>query len=155
MGGRSKRIGLIGGTSWESTLEYYRLINPRSGAVGASIRRRGLHRLALFGTLETMQGSFYRDRLREAWQVDAIVPGPQVQARVHEIALSEVARGLRTERSRAEPVSFVRDLCTSEADGVILGCTELPLLLSQADVDVPVFDSLSLHVDAIVDHALR
>jgi aspartate racemase len=233
MGGQVKRVGLIGGTSWESTLEYYRLINQRSGAalggdrtaeillwsldfgavlelkargdfaqlavmfrsaarglaalgaellvicsntghlrapdteaavavplvhivdaVGVAIRRQGLGRVALLGTLETMRSTFYRDRLREAWNVETVVPEPKIQARVHEIAILEVARGRRSNASRAELIQIIGELCPGAAGGVILGCTELPLLVSNEDVEVPLFDSLSLHVDAIVERAL-
>jgi aspartate racemase len=227
---RAKRIGLLGGTSWESTLEYYRLINQRTGAVmggnytaelllwsfdfgevldllasdsasrvgaqfeaaakglaglgaellvicsntghqradlleaaagipvvhiadavGAEIRRRGCSKAGLLGTLATMQGTFYKDRLRQRWGVETVVPSPEVQARVHEIAIMEVSRGKKDDGSRRELIGIVNGLC---AEGVILGCTELPLLVCQDNVQVPVFDTLSLHVDAIVERAL-
>ncbi len=225
----TKRIGLLGGMSWESTLEYYRLINERTGArlggnftaeillwsfnfgeilellaqersaevgekiatgarglaslgaellvictnsgharahalqeaagipvvhiadaVGAEMRRRGIQKAGLLGTIATMQGTFYKEHLLKNWDIETVVPSPDVQARVHQIAIEEISCGKRLESSRRELADVVNNLCS---DGVILGCTELPLLVTQQDVNVPVLNTLSLHVDAIVERA--
>ncbi len=227
---RAKRIGLLGGMSWESTLEYYRLINERTAArlggnytaeillwsfnfgeilellaqersaevgekiatgargladlgaellvictnsgharayalqeaagipvvhiadaVGAEMRRRGIQKAGLLGTIATMQGTFYKEHLLKNWDIETVVPSPEVQARVHRIAIEEIACGKRLESSRRDLANIANDLCS---DGVILGCTELPLLVTQQDVSVPVLNTLGLHVDAIVERAI-
>jgi aspartate racemase len=230
--GHGKRLGLLGGTSWESTIEYYRLINQRSAAIlggnstvelllwsfdfgeildykarsdgakiaemfskaahglaamgaellvicsntghqraqelqeatkipvvhiadacGEAIRVRQLDRVGLLGTLDTMEGSFYSEKLKK-FGLDVVVPGKKARNRVHEIAIDEISQGKRLDGSRIELLAVVDELKLQGAQGVILGCTELPLLVCQTDTSMPLFDTLSLHVDEIVRRAL-
>ncbi|QEL26095.1 aspartate/glutamate racemase family protein [Bosea sp. F3-2] len=116
-----------------------------------AIRAAGARRPLLLATRFTMEQSFYRDRLR-AFGVEALVPQPQERDEVHRIIYEELCRG------RVEPVSRERYRAIVEravreegADGVILGCTEIMLLVSQADFPVPVFDTTALHVAAALD----
>jgi aspartate racemase len=227
-----KRLGLLGGTSWESTVEYYRLINQRSAAIlggnstvelllwsfdfgeildykarsegakiaemfsnaahglaamgadllvicsntghqraeelqeatkipvvhiadacGEAIRVRQLDRVGLLGTLDTMEGSFYSERLKK-FGLDVVVPEKKARNRIHEIAIDEISQGKRLDGSRIELLAAMDELKLQGAQGVILGCTELPLLVVQTDTSMPLFDTLSLHVDEIVRRAL-
>jgi len=100
-----------------------------------------------------MEGSFYREKLKK-FGLDVVVPGKKARSRVHEIAIDEISRGKRLDGSRIELLAVVDELKLQGAQGVILGCTELPLLICQTDTSMPLFDTLSLHVDEIIRRAL-
>ena len=230
---KMKVIGLIGGMSWNSTLEYYRLINElvaakRGGfhsahivlysldfaeieraqgearwddattilvkagtalkqagaeflvictntmhkvadvvaertdlpilhigdAVGSAIAERGLHKAGLLGTRFVMEETFYRDRLRRRFGITVLVPGEEDQAVVHRIIYDELCRGEISDSSRRACLEVIGRLTGRGAEGIILGCTELPLLIRPADVSVPVFDTTQLHAEAAVKMAL-
>lgn len=225
---RIARLGLLGGTSWESTLEYYRLLNEATNrklgglstvemilwsldfgaiwdckdrgdfvaigrmfdeaarhlasggaelivicsnsghqradaveaatglpvvhivdAAGIEMSRLGARRVGLLGTLETMTGGYYRDRLKDRFGIEVVVPPKEQQARVHEIAVDEVARGIRLESSRADLGRIVNELVDAGSEAVVLGCTELPLIAPQG-ARVPLLDTIKIHVEAIV-----
>lgn len=116
-----------------------------------AIRKTQSRRPLLLATRFTMEQRFYRDRLA-AFGVEALVPDEAERGEVHRIIYEELCRG------RIEPASKARYLATvgraireEGADGVILGCTEITLLLSQSDFDIPVFDTTALHVEAALD----
>lgn len=227
-----RRIGLVGGMSWESTALYYRLLNEevreRLGgfhsarlvlasvdfaeveamqsagdwaaagallaeearavqAAGAeclvlctntmhkvadvvqaaidvpllhladvtadAVRGAGSGRVALLGTRFTMEQPFYADRLR-SHGVEVLVPDGEDRALVHDVIYDELVLGVVREESRAAYVEVVRRLAERGAGGVVLGCTEIELLLGPDDVDLPVFATTALHVQAAVDFAL-
>jgi aspartate racemase len=226
-------IGLIGGLSFESTLEYYRWINEavqarlggvhsarivldsfdfaeverlqhagawdalaatmthsarRLGAAGAgflviasntmhrvaqaverdgglpvlhiadptagAIRARGLRRVGLLGTAFTMEERFYRARLEERFGLEVVIPDASTRREVHRIIYEELVIGRLLERSRAVFRAAVADLVAAGAEGAILGCTEIGLLLKPEDVAVPVFDTARLHAEAAAQRAL-
>jgi aspartate racemase len=228
-----KTIGLIGGMSWESTLQYYRLLNEgvraqRGGltsarlllysvdfapiermqaegrwddagaalaavaarleqggadflvlatntmhcvaaaieaavsipllhiadAAGAAIVGRGLGRVGLLGTRFTMEQPFYRERLRARHGLDVIVPPDDERALVHRVIYDELCRGRVEPASRAAYRRIAAALVAAGAEGVILGCTEIGMLLGADDVTVPVFDTTALHAAAAVTWAL-
>ena len=227
-----KRIGLIGGMSWESTALYYRLLNQgvaarlgdlhsadlvlasvdfapiarlqadgrwdEAGGVlaerarqleaagaellvlctntmhqvapaieaavtvpllhiidvtAAAARKAGLRRLGLLATGFTMGQPFYRDRLA-THDLDAIVPDAAGRELVHRIIYDELCRGVITEDSRRRVRAVVEDLVARGADGIILGCTEIELLVGPADSPVPVLPTTALHAAAALDAAL-
>jgi aspartate racemase len=227
-----RRIGLLGGMSWESTALYYRLVNEevreRLGgfhsarlvmasvdfaeveamqaagdwaaagdllareaqgleAAGAecvvlctntmhrvadaieaaveipllhladvtadAIREARLDRVALLGTRFTMEQPFYADRLR-SHGVDVLVPEGADRTLVHDVIYDELVLGVVRDESRAAYVDVVRRLVEQGAGGVVLGCTEIELLIGPDDVDVPVFATTALHARAAVDFAL-
>jgi aspartate racemase len=227
-----RRIGLLGGMSWESTALYYRLLNEdvreRLGgfhsarlvmasvdfaeveamqvagdweaagalladearaleAAGAAcvvlctntmhkvadtieaavgiplihladvtadaVRAAGVGTVALLGTRFTMEQPFYADRLH-SHGVEVLVPEPDDLALVHEVIYDELVLGVVREESRAAYVDVVRRLVDRGAGGVVLGCTEIELLVGPGDVDVPVFATTALHARAAVDFAL-
>ncbi|GAA3057139.1 hypothetical protein GCM10020229_81080 [Kitasatospora albolonga] len=227
-----KTIGLLGGMSWESTAEYYRLLNELTrerlgglhsakcvlhsvdfaeverlqvagdwGAAGdllaaaaksveaagaelllictntmhkvadrvaqavdipllhladataAAVLAAGVRRVGLLGTAFTMEQDFYRDRLA-AHGLDVLVPDAPGRALVHRVIYEELCLGLVREESRAAYRHVIADLVASGAEGVILGCTEIELLVSEDDSPVPVFPTTRLHAEAAVSAAL-
>lgn len=234
MGEKSRRIGLIGGMSWESTAEYYRLLNTgvaarlgglhsarilltsvdfaeiealqssgnwteagqilarearaleSSGAelillctntmhlvagaieaavsvpflhladtTAAAVARAGIGRVGLLGTAFTMEQEFYRGRLEEKG-LAVIVPGASDRAFVHRVIFEELCRGWIREQSRERFEEVVRSLADDGAEGVILGCTEIELLLDPDDSASPVslFPTTRIHVEAAIESAL-
>ena len=228
-----KVIGLIGGMSWNSTLEYYRLINEdvsrrlgglhsahlvlysldfeeieraqrednwdnaahilaeagmalkQAGAdflvictntmhavadlvaertglsllhivdvAGSAIKECGLHRVGVLGTIFVMKQDFYRGRLRKYFGIDVVVPPEDEQAIVHNIIYEELCLGKMRRASRQACLKIIERLTGRGAEGIILGCTELPLLIHPADVSIPVFDTTRLHAEAAVKLAL-
>lgn len=227
-----RRIGLIGGMSWESTAEYYRLLNTlvaeRLGglhsadcllasvdfaeveamqvegrwddagrllarvardleaggaevlvlctntmhkvadaiesAVGVPLLHladatadaalaAGLRRVGLLGTAFTMEQDFYRDRLA-ARGLDVVVPGAEDRALVHRVIYDELCRGVVREESRTAYLEVVARLVDDGCEGVILGCTEIELLLDPGDAEVPLLPTTRLHAEAAVAWAL-
>jgi aspartate racemase len=228
-----KTIGLIGGMSWESSLEYYRIINDEVGrrlgglhsaeclmtsldfapveamlragdwdgiggvlagharrleaagaalvliatntmhhvadrvgsairvpllhiadAAGAELKRGGVGRAALLGTRFTMEMDFYHQRLRDRYAVQTLVPGGPQREEINRIIFEELCRGRLLEESRRMLLDTIVELRGLGAEAVVLGCTELPLLLKAGDSPLPVFDTMRLHALAAVDRAL-
>ncbi|MCK9628788.1 MAG: aspartate/glutamate racemase family protein [Bacteroidales bacterium] len=228
-----KTIGMIGGVSWESTLEYYRIINQeinnrlggyhsakcliysvdfaeieelqRSGRwdviqhiisnAAISLRRGGadfilictntLHKIAgnveetaglplihivdataneigkremkkvgLLGTRFTMEEGFYREALLDKFGINVIIPEQSDRETVHKIIFEELCFGVVKESSRKQYIRIINQMADDGAEGVILGCTEIPLLISQNDVKIPVFNTTELHAIYGVDFSL-
>ncbi len=120
-------------------------------ATGTALRRAGRRRPALLGTRFTMEGDFYRGRLAERHGVDALVPDKAGRALVHRVIYEELCRGVVRPESRAAYLGVIEDLRREGVDGVVLGCTEITLLIGAADTDLPVFDTTALHAAAGVD----
>ena len=118
-----------------------------------AVRRAGLDTVGLLGTAFTMSQDFYRGRL-EAHGLTVLVPDEEDQALVHRVIYDELCRGVVLEESRRAYVEVIDRLVERGARGVILGCTEIELLVQEGDVDVPVFPTTRLHVEAAVDRAL-
>ncbi len=119
----------------------------------AAVRAAGVERVGLLGTRFTMEGTFHVERLA-ANGVAAVVPQPEQRELVHRVIYDELCQGIVSERSRAALVEVIDSLAGQGAAGVVLGCTELELLLRQEDSRLPVFGSTRLHVTAAVDAAL-
>jgi len=228
-----KSIGLIGGTSWESTLEYYRLINQRAKerlgglhsaraliasldfapleegmrhgrwdmvagqlaaaaeslerggadffllcsntthkcaeqvagavtipllhigeAIGLEAKRLGLTDLGLFGTRFVMEDDFLQGFLREKAGVRCLIPDAASRTAINRIIFEELCLGSFTERSRAFFQAEIDRLKERGAQGVILGCTEIPMLIKAEDSSLPVIDTTAVHAQAAVDQAL-
>lgn len=115
----------------------------------------GLKRVGLLGTKFTMEQEFYKGRLRDKHGLDVLIPGDEERQVVHDILYSELCLGEIKERSKDKFKSIIQDLVGEGAQGVILGCTEIPLIVSQDDYDIPVYDTTALHAKAAVDFALR
>lgn len=121
--------------------------------VAAAIRSAGINRVGLLGTAFTMEQPFYRERLA-LHGVEAIVPNAEDRALVHGAIFDELVHGVISDASRARYVEVMERLTADGAKGVILGCTEIELLVSAADSPAPVFATTALHVAAAVEAAL-
>lgn len=120
---------------------------------GQAILGRGLRRVALLGTRYTMEQSFYMDRLARMG-IECIVPPQAQRDEVHRIIFEELCLGDFREESRQTLQNIVADTALRGAEGVILGCTELPLILRATDLSLPLFDTTELHAMAAADFAL-
>jgi len=123
-------------------------------ATATEIRKAGLDRIGLLGTRFTMEEDFFRGRLRDRHGIETLTPGPEGRRRVHRIIIDELAAGVVRPESRAEVWRIIDDLEKRGARGVILGCTELPLLVTQERDRLPLFDTLTIHAAAAVERAL-
>ena len=123
-------------------------------ATAAAIRADGLRRVGLLGTRFTMEQAFYRERLEQRHGIEAIVPDAPDRAFVHEVIYEELCAGRVLDDSRAGYRRVIADLVARGAEAVILGCTEIGLLVGAGDATVPLYDTTRLHALAAVDRAL-
>ena len=122
-------------------------------AAGRHVVAAGVRRVGLLGTAFTMDQPFYRERL-EGLGVEVLVPGAEERAELHRIIFEELVSGIVRPESRAALLAMIEPLRARGAEGVILGCTEIMLLIGQDDTDLPVFDTTTLHAMAAVEFAL-
>lgn len=228
-----KTIGLIGGMSWESSLEYYKIINEtvksklgglhsakclmysvdfneiellqhqnkwneltdimvstadvlkRGSAdfivictntmhkmaddignrVGIKVLhiaevtveeivKKGLKKVALLGTKFTMEQDFYKKVLEDKFNIEVLIPDEDERNAIHDIIYNELCKGIINESSKKEYIEIINNLVSKGAEGIVLGCTEIPLLIKQEDVNVPIFDTTTIHAISAVEYAL-
>ena len=228
-----KVIGLIGGMSWNSTLEYYRIINElcalrlgnyhsaqlilysldfddiekaqqenrwndaadiiayagnslkQAGAdfliictntmhkiadlviekvslpliniidvTGNAIKEMHLKRIGLLGTRFVMEENFYQDKLKNKFGLNVLIPKKNGIETIHQIIYHELCEGEIKDSSRQNCIDIINRLVDRGAEGIILGCTELPLLIQPNDIRVPLFNTTKLHAEAAIDLAL-
>ncbi len=124
-------------------------------ATAEVIKARGLQRVGLLGTRFTMEEDFYRGRLAEKYALDVLVPDAPDREVVHRVIYEELVLGRIVPASQAAYLRVIDRLAEAGAEGVILGCTEIGLLVSQADSRLPLFDTTRLHALAAVQYALQ
>ena len=122
-------------------------------ATANELHRQGVTRVGLLGTRFTMEQAFYRERL-EAQGIQVLIPDAAQRERVHAIIYDELCRGEIRADSKAEYLEIVASLAGQGAQGVILGCTEIGLLIQAGDTDVPLFDTTAIHAEQAVAAAL-
>lgn len=122
-------------------------------ATSARIHEQGLRRVGLLGTAFTMEQPFLRGRLTSAG-IDSVIPAGTDRAIVHRVIYEELVRGIVADDSRAEYRRIIQDLVHRGAEGIILGCTEIELLITADDSPVPVFPTTRIHIEAAVRRAL-
>lgn len=122
---------------------------------GQAIRTAGFSIVGLLGTRFTMEQDFYRGRLESEFGLTVHVPGPVSRKLVHEVIYSELCRGVISESSRERFDQVVSELGAMGSEAVILGCTEIGLLLRPEGVSVPLFDTTRLHAEAAASFALH
>jgi aspartate racemase len=228
-----KTIGLIGGTGWVSTLEYYRLINEETNkqlgghnaarcilysfnyadinecnlredhegvynfvldaaiklknasadclvlcantlhqyadrlveevklpiihiadATAVEIKKQGLSTIGLLGTKFTMEMDFYTKKLSEAG-LSSVVPEKSERLFIHNTIMNELLKEIFKPESKKRFLDIIYDLEQKGAQGIVLGCTEIPLLIKQSDTNLPVFNTLEIHAKAAVDYAVK
>lgn len=124
-------------------------------AAGLEIAKCRLKKIGLLGTKFTMEKDFYKKVLSEKFGIEVIIPNEQEREKVHEIIYGELVHGQIKDTSREMFKTIIKNLEESGAEGVILGCTEIPLLISASDVNIPVFDTTRLHAEKAVEWALN
>ncbi|MET3449671.1 aspartate racemase [Ralstonia sp. 1138] len=129
---------------------FVHIVDPTAQALkGARIGRVGL-----LGTRFTMEEDFYRSRMTQHHGIEVLIPEERARARVHDIIYDELCHGVLSDSSREEYKHIIGKLQARGARGIILGCTEITLLIGQSDVPIPVFDTTALHAHAAVSLAL-
>ncbi|WP_396616227.1 aspartate/glutamate racemase family protein [Lysobacter soli] len=123
-------------------------------ATGDAIRARGITRIGLLGTRFTMEQDFYRRRLIERHGLDVLVPEPDERDLVHRVIYDELCQGVIRDESRVQYRRVMDGLVARGAQGIILGCTEIGLLVGEDDASVPLFDTTALHARAAALAAL-
>ncbi len=124
-------------------------------ATAAAIKAEGLEVAGLLGTRFTMEKDFYRTRLADKHGIEVVVPDLPERKTVHEIIYKELISGIVRQESRDKLTDIIKDLkANKQAEGIILGCTELPMLTTDIDFSLPLFNTMELHVRKAVNRAL-
>jgi aspartate racemase len=124
-------------------------------ATAEAIQLAGLNKVALLGTRFTMEQDFYKKRLTESYGLEVLVPDEESRALVHQVIYQELCLGLVKPDSRLQYQQIMTDLVVQGAEAIILGCTEIALLVSAEDCAVPLFDTTFLHAQKAADYALE
>jgi len=120
----------------------------------AAIKQKGCRRPILLATRYTMEQPFYSGRLADAHGIEAVVPDEAGKTAVHRIIYEELCRGIIKPQSKAVYLAEIDKLRCNGADSIILGCTEVGMLIGQQDVGIPAFDTTEIHARAALDFAL-
>lgn len=229
-----KTIGLIGGMSWESSLEYYKIINEtvkiklgglhsakclmysvdfaeiealqhqnkwdkltdiivscaenlkNGGAdfivictntmhkmakdienkagikvlhiaevTGEKIIQNGIKKVGLLGTKFTMEQDFYKKVLIDKFNIDVVIPDESEREIVHDVIYNELCKGIINDVSKEKFIKIINNLALNGAEGVVLGCTEIPLLIDQEDVNINVYDTTTIHAISAAEFAIE
>jgi aspartate racemase len=121
---------------------------------GTELQHRGIRRAGLLGTRFTMQQEFYRGRITEKFGIDIVVPDEAEQELVDTVIYGELCKGMVKNDSKERYLEVISRLSRRGAEGVILGCTEIPLLVQPGDADIPLIDTTDIHAKAAVELAL-
>ena len=124
-------------------------------ATGEALKQAGVKRVGLLGTAFTMEQDFYKGRLSRQYDLEVLVPKAEDRALIHRVIFRELCVGITTNASKAEYLRIIEALKEQGAEAVILGCTEIGMLVTQADTDTPLFDTTEIHADAAVTFALK
>jgi aspartate racemase len=119
-------------------------------AAGMALKRDGVSTIGLLGTRFTMERAFYTDRLKNRFGIDTLVPGSADRELVHGVIYKELCRGVIDSSSRSDYLRIMDDLAGQGAEAVVLGCTEIGILLGEEDTEVPLYDTCLIHTDAAV-----
>lgn len=122
-------------------------------ATANEIERKGLKKVGLLGTKFTMELDFFKSKLFDQG-IEVIIPNENDREFLHNTIYDELGKGIFKEKTKEHYLRIISDLISSGAEGIVLGCTELPLLIQESDVLVPIFDTTLLHSNAAVEFAL-
>ncbi|MCD9540398.1 amino acid racemase [Photobacterium carnosum] len=114
----------------------------------------GVKKVGLLGTRFTMEQDFYKSRLTNKFEIDVIVPSTESRAIVHNVIYDELCKGIISAESRVKYLNIINELYKSGAEAVILGCTEIALLIQQQHTDIPLYDTTEIHAFEAVQLAL-
>lgn len=121
---------------------------------GKTIKASGLQKILLLGTKFTMEKDFFKDILTNEFGLEVIIPNAEDRSIVHQVIYKELVRGQLLPASKAAYQNIITKAANDDAEGVILGCTEIPLLIKASDVEIPIFDTTMIHAEAAVQFAL-
>jgi aspartate racemase len=122
-------------------------------ATAAEIKKQGLTRVGLLGTKFTMERDFFTNKLK-AQGIETLIPGEQDRQFIHDTIKEELGSSILKPETKSRYLEVISKLIAAGAQGIILGCTEIPLLIKEEDVDIPLFDTALIHSKAAVDFAL-
>lgn len=122
--------------------------------VGEQLVRNNIKIIGLLGTQLTMQQTFYQHRLKERFDIQTLLPEKEEREFIHQVILNELCLGKIKSTSRDRYLTIIKNLHTKGAEGIVLGCTEIALLIEQNHTSIPLYDTTSLHVQKAVDMAL-
>ncbi|WP_198526436.1 aspartate/glutamate racemase family protein [Halarcobacter anaerophilus] len=132
-------------------IPFIHIVDPTAEA----IKKAGLKKVGLLGTKATMESSFFKDRFKNKHNIELIIPNEEEQKIIDEIIFNELVKGIISEDSRRKYIEISKKMNQQGAQGLILGCTEIFLLLRQSDIpNLPMFNTTELHVKAAVKFAL-
>ncbi|MFS4468859.1 aspartate/glutamate racemase family protein [Maribacter sp. 2210JD10-5] len=123
-------------------------------ATGEAIQAEGLKKVALLGTKFTMEKDFYTQKLQTTYGLEVVIPNPEERQTIHNIIYNELVKGIFSETSKTKYLEIIKNMEKLGVDGIIAGCTEIPLLVSQNDVDLPLFNTTKIHATKAVHFAL-
>ncbi len=124
-------------------------------AAAEAVKKQGIHTVGLLGTRFTMQGEFYKDRLADKFGLEVTTPTEEDQTIIHDVIYNELVVGKIIPASKKAYLEIIEKMAKAGAQGVILGCTEIGLLVKQTDCSLPLFDTTFIHAQAAVEEALR
>lgn len=124
-------------------------------ATGNQIKKQHINKVLLLGTKFTMEKDFFKKILINNFGVEVIIPNEKDRDIVHKTIYGELVRGKIESESRIEFLRIINNSIKSGAEGVVLGCTEIPLLIKDSDVDIPIFDTTKIHAESAVEFALK
>jgi aspartate racemase len=124
-------------------------------ATGKKIKEQKISKVLLLGTKFTMEKDFYKKVLIEDFGIEVITPNEKDRKIVHKIIYEELVQGKIKSTSRIEFQKIINNSIENGAEGVILGCTEIPLLIKSSDVNIPVFDTTRIHAESAVEFSLK
>lgn len=122
-------------------------------ATAVEIKVKGLSKVGLLGTKMTMEQGFYKDNLAKSG-VEPIIPSDRTRAYIHRTIFNELLKNIFNDSTKQQFIEIINELQKQGAEGIILGCTEIPLLINQKDVEIPLFNTLDIHSKAIADFLL-
>ncbi len=124
-------------------------------ATGKKIKEQKIQKVLLLGTKFTMEKDFYKKILHNDFGIEVLIPNTNDRNTVHQIIYEELVHGIIQPESKKKYQEIIEKAVKNGAEGVILGCTEIPLLIQSGDVDIPVFDTTRIHAKAAVEFALK
>lgn len=124
-------------------------------AVGENLIQHNFKKVALLGTQFTMEQDFYKQRLADKFAIDVLIPDAQGRETVHRVIYDELCKGIISPESKAEYLTIIDNLTQQGAEAIILGCTEIALLVQQSDTSVPLLDSTALHCAMALENSLN
>lgn len=124
-------------------------------ATGLALQKDHIKRVGLLGTAFTMEDDFYTSRLVNQFSLDVLTPSPSQRTLVHDIIYTQLCKGVICDQSRTQYIEIINDLNQRGAQGIILGCTEIGLLINQTHTEVPLYDTAAIHAQAAVAFALE